>query len=77
MTQKTLATKANVSINTVKKFERGEPSSFRTFISVLRALGEIDRIQGIILDFEESPEEVFRREQSSKPARKRASSEGY
>ena len=55
--------------------ERGEPFSFRTIISVLRALGEIGRLQELILNFEESPEEIFLREQSSKPARKRASRE--
>ena len=75
MTQEALSTKANVSLNTIKKFERGEPFSFRTIISVLRALGEIGRLQELILNLEESPEEIFLREQSSKPARKRASRE--
>jgi len=75
MTQETLAIKANVSMNTIKKFEKGEPPSLRTLISILRALGEINRVQDLIPDFQESPEDIFRREQLSKPVRKRASGE--
>lgn len=72
ITQEVLAKKSNVSMNTVKKFERGEPPSLKTLISILRALGEIDRTQELIPDYKESPEDIFRREQLSRPVRKRA-----
>lgn len=75
MTQETLATRANLSIPTVKKFEKGEAPSLRTVINILRALGEIDRLEGLISDVQESPRETFLREQNASDLRQRASGE--
>lgn len=75
MTQAELAKRSNVSLRTIKKFENGGPASFRTVLSIMRGLGEIDRFQHLIPEFEESPKEVFLREQSAKPMRQRASGE--
>lgn len=75
MTQMALAKRANLSVYTVKKFEKGEAPSFRTVISILRALGEIDRLQDLIADVQESPRQQFFREQNSDHLRQRASRE--
>lgn len=75
MTQETLATRANLSIPTIKKFEKGEAPSLRTVINILRAIGEIDRLESLISDVQESPREKFLREQKASKLRQRASSE--
>lgn len=75
MTQETLAKKSNVSIGTIKKFEKGEATNLKTMIGILRALGEVDRLQYLIPEIEESPKDIFLREQESKKTRKRASRE--
>lgn len=75
MTQEALGKRANLSTETIKKFEKGEAPSFRTVISILRALGEIDRLENLIADVQESPREQFLREQNDGRLRQRARSE--
>lgn len=73
MSQATLAKKANLSIATVKKFEGAQAPSFKTIIAILRSLGEIDRLQSLILGAEDTAKDIFLDEHTSKKIRQRAS----
>lgn len=75
MTQAELAKRANVSLPTVKKFESGSPPSFKTVVSIMRALGELARVELMMPVISESPREIFEREAKSLKKRKRASRE--
>lgn len=73
ITQLALAQRANLSLATVKKFEEGGVGNLRTLIGIFRALGEYNRLEGLILEVLESPKEIFIKEQSFKKKRRRAS----
>lgn len=47
-TQKQLAAKAGVSAYTLQKLEYGEGANLSTFIQVVRALGQIDKLAKIL-----------------------------
>ncbi len=72
MTQSTLATRANLSLATVKKFEDGEVGNLKTLIGIFKALGEAGRLEQLIPEILESPKEIFIKEQTAKKKRLRA-----
>lgn len=59
ITQARLADDAQVSLSSIKKIEKGEISSFETFIRVLRILGKLEIFQPLTEDEEMSPNEYY------------------
>ncbi|WP_460682333.1 helix-turn-helix domain-containing protein [Nesterenkonia populi] len=73
MDQKTLAGKANVSVNAVRNLESGKGSSLSTVTKVARALGRTDWLEGFYQQPDVSPRELWKAKQRS-AGRRRASS---
>lgn len=59
MTQANLAVDAQVSLSTVKKIEKGQISSFDSFMRVIRVLGRLDALQQFVEPDEMSPNEYY------------------
>lgn len=59
LTQKDLAERSNLALKTISKFEAGEAPSFKTVLSILRALGEVHRVSSLFIENLESPKELF------------------
>lgn len=73
-TQKRISEESQISLSTVKKIEKGEISSFDSFIRMLRVLGKLDVFSTLIQEEMISPSEYFRLTQEiKKKERKRAS----
>jgi len=73
ITQVRLATEAQVSLSSIKKFENGEIGSFDSFIRILRTLGRLDVLQPLVEDEQMSPNEYYKFVNSAKKkVRKRA-----
>lgn len=70
MTQQELADKCGLFRSTISEIENGRASSMLSFVQILRALNELDVLQGFVLPDEISPLKVA--EQQAK-LRKRAS----
>lgn len=66
MTQKELAKKSNLSLPTIKKFESSQPPSFITLIHILRALGDLERLEELIVETDESVRDLFYKERGNK-----------
>ena len=67
--QRTLAERAGVALNVVKRLESGRGSTVASFIRVLRALGRDDWIDTLAPAVSISPMQMLR----AKPTRQRAS----
>lgn len=73
ITQLRLATEAQVSLSSIKKFEKGVIGSFDSFIRDLRTLGNLDVLQPLVEDEQMSPNEYYEFVNSAnKKMRKRA-----
>lgn len=59
-TQSDLAKKSGVHVQTIKKFELGQSSNLKTFIQILRALGELNALDRLIPETEVSPIELLK-----------------
>lgn len=66
MTQEELAKRSNLALPTIKKFERGEPASLKTLIAIMRALGEVQRFEELLIEIDESPREIFLQQRNNK-----------
>ena len=73
ITQQSLAEAADISLSTIKKIEKGEISSFDSFLRVLRTLGKLDILQPLLEEERLSPNEYYNLMHSvEKHQRKRA-----
>lgn len=63
LTQKDVAEQSGVSVFTISGFENGSQSgiTLKTFIKLLRAIGEEEAMQNILLEQPPSPKELFHR----------------
>ena len=57
LTQRELAERARISVPTLQAFENGQSRdiSFSTLLRILRGLGQLDRVNELLLDISESP----------------------
>lgn len=72
LTQQELAERAGLSLSFVKKFEQKRPVMFPMFIRVLRALGEFQRLESLVVKPLESPKDVFLNDLKAIPQKRRA-----
>lgn len=63
-TRKVLAERSGVSEFTIGGFERGENPglSFQSLLALMRALGQLERIEALFPEISVSPKEVFEQE---------------
>ena len=71
--QVTLAKRADVSVRAVSNLERGQGSSVRTLVAVLRALGRTDWLDTLAPAVEVSPMHLLRSKQRTPQPRRRVS----
>lgn len=57
--QAELAKRAGLSTRTIRGFELGQTVNFMTLIKILRALGEFNRLNELVIKIPISPKEVF------------------
>ena len=69
MSQKTLASKAGVHVNTVRALERTGEVNLSSFIAVLRALGERSSLESLLAH--SAPSDLFADETGPPPQRVR------
>jgi|GEM_PF-6329987 len=70
--QKELAAKAGISLLTLVKFEAGHEVKVLTLFKIMRALGEISRLNALVIEELESPKAIHEADEKPKSARKRA-----
>ncbi|MGQ0433715.1 MAG: helix-turn-helix transcriptional regulator [Microthrixaceae bacterium] len=71
MDQVTLAERADVSVRAVSNLERGQGSSVRSLVAVLRALGRTDWLETLAPAVEVSPMQLLRSKQRTPQPRRR------
>ena len=71
--QATLADLAGVSVRAVSNLERGQGSSVRSLVAVLRALGRTDWLETLAPAVAVSPMQLLRSKQRTPPPRRRVS----
>lgn len=72
ITQQSLAQAADISLSSVKKIEGGEIGSFESLLRVVRILGYLDALQGLVSEDEMSPSEYYAFRNSKTKPRQRA-----
>jgi len=70
-TQAELATRAGLSQRTVRNFENGGALNVRSLMKLMRAIGELARMEALIPETLSSPREIFRQGKKKAPKRKR------
>ncbi len=78
MTQKGLAERAGIHVNSVVRFEHGKTVSLLTFIQVLRVLGELDSLNSFLPDPGISPVQLmkFKGKERTRASRSRTAIHG-
>lgn len=74
--QKRLSELANISVGAVSNLERGNGSSLKTLIAVVRAVGRTDWIESLSPPVAVSPIQVLRAKQRSQRTRVRVRTHG-
>ena len=74
VTQQALAKSADLSLSSVKKIESGEIGTFESFLRVVRILGCLDRLEGLVEEEQMSPSEYYAFRNSLVKSRRRAAS---
>ena len=69
--QATLAERANISVRAVSNLERGQGSSIRSLVAVLRALGRVDWLGTLAPQVGVSPMQLLRSKQRTPQPRRR------
>jgi transcriptional regulator with XRE-family HTH domain len=59
MKQTDLAQKSGLSIATIKGFELGKSVNLMTLIKIMRALGELHRVENLVPELIVSPKSIF------------------
>jgi len=59
MTQSDLAKRATLSLRTIKGFETGQSVNVMSLIKILRAIGEFNRLQALVIEPQISPKAMF------------------
>jgi transcriptional regulator with XRE-family HTH domain len=62
LTQKELAEMSGVSFGAIQKFEKGQNFTISNFISILRALGELQSLGKLLEATTPSPKEIYLKE---------------
>ncbi len=70
MTQSELAKRSGLSLRTIKGFEQGQAVNFLSLAKILRALGEFQRLENLVIESPVSPKLIFQSQEKDK--RKRA-----
>ena len=65
-TQKELAAKSGVSLNSIQNLEQGEMVSLRVLLPVLRALKLTGNLEGIVQDVSLSPIQLLKQQEVNK-----------
>ena len=66
ITQDQLAKDSGVGKSTIERFEKGHSIQLNSFIRILRSVGKLDELIGLIPDQTASPMEMLMREQPTK-----------
>lgn len=69
--QTDLAQKSGLSIGTIKGFELGKSVNLMTLIKIMRALGELHRVENLAPELIVSPKAIFLEERPKKKKRVR------
>lgn len=69
--QTDLAQKSGLSIGTIKGFELGKSVNLMTLIKIMRALGELHRVENLVPELIVSPRSIFLEERPEKKKRVR------
>lgn len=65
-TQKELATKSGISLNSIQNLEQGEMVSLRVLLPVLRTLKLVGNIETLVPDVSLSPIQLFKQQREQK-----------
>jgi len=71
-TQKELATKSGVSLNSVQNLEQGEMVSLRVFLPVLRALKLASNLEELVPEVSISPIQLLKQQENKRKRVKKA-----
>ena len=71
LTQKELASRANISLSTYRRLEQKGEGSIKDFIKTLVALGRVQELENFLPPAPYSPVEEYEKKQGSKPPKQR------